>query len=1025
MKRRKVLLGLFAGLAMCLVGTATAQKANYQNSALVEIGPDNIGGRVTSLVVFRGASDAGVTLYAGAATGGLYTRTDHEQDIWKYLPCYVDGEELTLPVSSMVKLNDSMLVVATGESYYGKGNKVEKLAALGRGIFLFNTHDASFSRIANTNPGVDLDADFASVNDMAQVTMQGVTYLYVATPKGLYRWEIAQMGDFDSAPVRVFEGNVSNIVLSKQYNRAFFAVGGSLYKVSDIINSSEPVNITGSCEAFGSGAAYITLALAPSDESYLYAMVSNEKGLMTGLYQTRNTNSWILLSSSTVNPFSAVATNATCGALTVSPTDPTKVFVGGANVWVGKGYVENSPFQWTASSSNEFMLNAGDYMSYVYSNASFVHSGIHQIVPDVRWVNGGTDLYEGYYIVTDGGVYFSSGRQTPMASFINFNRGMNNVQINGLAVCPDGSIISGANANACPFIESRVEHNGGANDSTWYDGSGSNLNHLANILWKGNGGQVAASRFTQYAPYSRRPIFVSSANGSIGRAYADFNDFTNTQTWTADVDFMSDQVAGGPAIGQISLWETDNNTFTNDSISFIIDTLSYVKRDGQVLFLSNSSNNFMGTRFQIERGDSMVVLDPAHSGYPFYHVFDHSFTVGSELNQTVPQPYLSRMLAVTVENDMPNNSNVSYCWFPTDFRQVFDASNDTRFWSHIYGVNGTNNPNMAVRYAILSQNGDCAIIVVEDKEAGRSCIVRVRGINNADYSATVHEIRDQLNYRISTRITTTDTLMASDTSIFFNRRISSIQIDPRNGHDGVIVTFDGYNNDAANVVYIDHVTDDNYVIKNIPLPTAIPAYSAMVEYTTGEVYVGTEDGVFKAAGVNSPSWQTYGAFKGVPVTAMYQVTCNYPMISHVGHDGVSEEQYYFPKTKWAYAMYFGTYGRGIFMDSTYVVDHTNEILTPEVYNDIPAVVATGDNQVRIYPNPAVDHATMQIAIAKAGNAVVKVYDLSGKVVYSENLGRLSEGVHDRSINCQDLKHGMYLVNVIVGGQKATSKLIVK
>ena len=51
MKSRKVLLGLFAGLAMCFVGTATAQNANYQNNNLVEIGPDNIGGRVTSLVV--------------------------------------------------------------------------------------------------------------------------------------------------------------------------------------------------------------------------------------------------------------------------------------------------------------------------------------------------------------------------------------------------------------------------------------------------------------------------------------------------------------------------------------------------------------------------------------------------------------------------------------------------------------------------------------------------------------------------------------------------------------------------------------------------------------------------------------------------------------------------------------------------------------------------------------------------------------------------------------------------------------
>jgi hypothetical protein len=82
MKSRKVLLGLFAGLAMCFVGTATAQNANYQNNNLVEIGPDNIGGRVTSLVIFGGGSDNPATIYAGAATGGLFTRSDDQQAIY-------------------------------------------------------------------------------------------------------------------------------------------------------------------------------------------------------------------------------------------------------------------------------------------------------------------------------------------------------------------------------------------------------------------------------------------------------------------------------------------------------------------------------------------------------------------------------------------------------------------------------------------------------------------------------------------------------------------------------------------------------------------------------------------------------------------------------------------------------------------------------------------------------------------------------------------------------------------------------
>jgi hypothetical protein len=1019
MKSRKVLLGLIVGVCVCLAGTATAQKANYQSNKLVEIGPDNIGGRVTSLVVASHPDQNSTLLYAGAATGGLYSRLVSDVDtVWEYVPCYVNGEELTLPISSMLMVNDSTVLIATGESYYGKGNKTNKMAALGRGVFLFNTNTKDFTCIQSTIPGTNLDANFAAVNDMAMMSAQGVSYVYVATPKGLFRWKITQSSDWNAAPTRVFFDEVRSVVVSKQFNRAFFTSKGNLYKISDVINNSDVVDITGSCTAFGSNASAIELALAPSDESYMYAMVCNQKGLMEGLYMTRNTNSWQLLSSSTVTPFTSAVTSKTCGTVTVSPSDPTKVYLGGANIWVGKGYVENAPFQWTVSSSNESQLNSGDYMSAVYSSRVFVHSGIHQIVSDMRWNEETSSMYEGYYIVTDGGVYYTP---TPSFSFFeNFNRGMNSVQINSLAVCPDGSIISGANANACPFIEARVAHNGGDRSTSWYDREGSLTNHMANVIWKGNGGSVAASRFTQYSPLSRRTIFVSSANGSIGRAYADYSNYTNTQTWTSDSYFMTDLVEGGPAIGQIYLWETDNNVYTNDSMTITIDTLSFIKRNGERIEIT--------TNLQIKRGDSILLMDPAHASYPFWHVFDHNFVVKNEMRQRVHTPYLSRMLAVTVENDMPQNTNVSYCWFPTDFRKVFDASNETRFWSHIYGVNGASTPHNYVRYTAMSQDGDCAFIVVENDTLNQSFLVRVHGFNSADYNASVAEIRDMLNYKISTRITTTDTLMVTSDSYFFRRRISSINVDPRPGKDAILLTFDGYGNDAPNLVYIDNASGANPQIEYPALPTTAPAYSAMIEYTTGEVYLGTEEGVFRVDNVQGAGWQPYGSFKGVPVTSMYQVTNNYSRIKYVGHDGVTEVPYVFPRTKYAYAMYFGTYGRGIFMDSTYVIDHTNEIVDPEDYAgelDIPSIANVGENAVRFYPNPAVDNATMELTVLQAGNAVVRVYDLSGKVVYSENMGHVSEGVHTRTLDCQRLQRGMYLVNVVIGGQKATSKLIVR
>ena len=64
--------------------------------------------------------------------------------------------------------------------------------------------------------------------------------------------------------------------------------------------------------------------------------------------------------------------------------------------------------------------------------------------------------------------------------------------------------------------------------------------------------------------------------------------------------------------------------------------------------------------------------------------------------------------------------------------------------------------------------------------------------------------------------------------------------------------------------------------------------------------------------------------------------------------------------------------------------------------------------------------------ATYANAVNEAYrNQGGKAVYSENLGHLGEGVYTRNINCQNLPKGMYLVNVIIGGQRATSKLVVR
>lgn len=1031
MKIRKVLFGLITGILVSFGGSLAAQKANYNSANFVEIGPDNVGGRVTSLVVMNHPTNTTSTIYAGAASGGLYQRSNLLSDAWEYIPCYTDVDEkieLTLPISCMTKFNDSLILIGTGEYDYRVGMKTAQMAARGRGLYVFNVNSEKFTLVPGTNPDMNIDHDFAAINSIQFMADHGNNYFFIATGKGLFRAAITELGQLNGSNFeQVFEGPVRSLVVSNTTNRAFFTSEGHLYKIGDVINNDEPTDISGSCSAFGDNASTIDLAMAPSDQTYLYAMACDTNGVLSGLYLSRNTNTWQIVSTNTVIPFDASATSATSGAVVVSPFDPLHVFIAGSSIWSGKGYVENSPFQWSRVSYNENQLNGGNYMSQVYMSMSFVHSGIHQIVGDANYDGGSPVSSEFYYIVTDGGVYFAPTSE--MSAFLNFNRGMNNVQINSIAVSPDGSIISGANSNACPYIESRMAHHGGANVPCWYDQSGSNTNHMANIIWRGNGGSVAASRFSQYLPISRRPIFVASEGGSIGRSYADYADFTNTQTWTIDSTFLCNVIAGGPKMANIYLWETNNNTEIRDTDTYTIDTLGY-------LYAANGELKPISRELQYAVGDTLVVLDNAHSGYPIHHVFSETgdfseFYSSHSARITIQKPFVSRMLAICSERGRSAYSAVAYNWVPTDFRLLYDATavDTTTHWTTIFGSKNIHN---ICRQAVLSNDGGTALVVVDDDTLNTSFIARVRGLNDLDYTGNLYALNNTyLYWESSYRTTNIDTLEASLGNKFFDRHISSIFIDPREGMDAAIVTFDGYDNlEAANVIYIDNLTSDNPSITEIPLMEGIPVFSALIECTTGAIIVGTEDGVFKKESVANGTWQPYGSFTGVPVTSICQMVAEDPFYSHVEHSPAGNDTMLYGATKWPKAIYFGTYGRGVFMDSSYVTNHRNEVLPDDVLKrlyhlDIPSVMNVGENSVSLYPNPAVEQAFMDIKVQQAGRAFVRIYDLTGKVVMTEDLGQLAAGNYTRTLNCQNLQHGMYLVNLTIGNQRATSKMIVR
>src|SRR5574344_940916 len=1042
MKSKKVLIGLIVTAFVGFAGICSAQtKANYQNN-LIEIGPDNIGGRTRTIIADKSDS-TNSTLYAAGVAGGLY-RVDGVNTSWSYVPISIDGKETTLPISYMVQTPDNMIYIATGEGLAVGDNASDILfAPKGRGLYRFNPANQSCTLVSGTS-------GWEYINRLTYLERNDSLYFYAATNNGLFRWTVANNGTWGNPETVFSAGAVQDVEIISGDNMAFFTSGSHLYKISNVTHPAQSgtkyTDISTSNPAFGGDALRIELAAAKSDQTYLYAVVAKANGLLDAVYLTHDQQNWTRLTTPTITLFTSNNNGWHNSAITVDPTNHKRIIIGGAALWVGEGFVEGSYYQWTKASYTEDELNGGNYMESVYPSSLFVHSGIHEILPVLQTVDG-VQTYV-YYFATDGGVYKTTNN---FETFNSKNKGFNTVQFNSIAVAPDGSILGGAVDNSCPFIQSRNDHDGGEINNTWYD-NGSARNHIGNVLWFGNGGQVEASMFQQVLPTTHRGLFFSATGGdfvystsstsqniaNVGRAYNDYTDYTNTQTWTTAESFIGTSMAATNSVPQMALFETTNNQ-ANDSISFTIDTLGYFYRGGvQYSFQDATVTGGNAGEYQLKSGDQVIVPSKPHFNYPFTYTFDHNFTVKNEMTHKVHNPIASRMF-IAGQKDT-STSEVIMTMTPTDYSKVWSSNNQNSpnanmNWYSIFQSKSTKTTKCHTIGQLAVANDGDAVFINAITPAGLHYIMRCSNLNACDaneYSLS----KNDLVYNGPTdenRITNYDTIFLGSDNYFFDRPITSMFIDRRAGKDVLLITLGGNNATTPNLYVVKNASNPATrtitakVVKNGNNTYNGPIYSGMIEYTTGTVYVGTYEGVFTATESSfngTPTWNTCGSFHGVPVTSIRQQTNSLKRESYIAHTGINAEKYLFAKTKYPYAIYFGTSGRGVFMDMTYVTDTTNDIVNTEDFAGITNV-NKGDNKISIYPNPASNYGNINRSVTNESNAVIKVYDLSGRLVYSENLGRIAEGNSLYRLNCQNFHHGMYLININFGQQSATSKLIVR
>jgi hypothetical protein len=284
-------------------------------------------------------------------------------------------------------------------------------------------------------------------------------------------------------------------------------------------------------------------------------------------------------------------------------------------------------------------------------------------------------------------------------------------------------------------------------------------------------------------------------------------------------------------------------------------------------------------------------------------------------------------------------------------------------------------------------------------------LFRVSGLNTV-VDETSGTITDSLF-----AVTTTEIELPID-----GQCITSVSVDPRNNNN-VIVTCGNYGADNVFVLYSTNAMADapTFVSKQANLPK-MPVYSSVIEMVTGDVIIGTERGIYRTKNITNPDWIAETKMMGeVPVMELKQQILFHETetIETETEEGVFVTEY--PGVYNTGVIYAATYGRGMFRCENYKKEFASVPENNEVVSDVT---------VSLYPNPVSSQATVSFELNENCNVSYQVFDMTGRMVMNQNMGRMNQGSHQVSVNAENLSSGSYILRLSQGAKNETVKFMV-
>ena len=981
-----------------LVATENSQSRNSGGLNWSSLGPDNYGS-LTRGIVYDKNDATNKTIYIGTMGGGVFKSTNGGIT-WKSL-------KNNMMVSCMAQTQDGKIYIGTGDGR--DAYKFNGLNSLGYGTSFVGSGLYELT----SNSVINGTENWEFVNDIAVHE----NTVYAATNEGLYRYENNTLTVvLDSVQATGVEVCPNGTVLAVANNQVY------LFK-----NGEQKIIKTGKASE---DSHYKTIAVSPTDSNYMYISFLTKKSADDDIYMTSDQGeTWQIAYKGTAlygiyehEDDRFMLDNA----IVVYPNNPRKLLIGGKNLWVMRDEFGEGLFRVECISDGSGFQIAQSGGAFYY-NYKYVHYGVQTITfnpsnPNEFFVGTEGGVFKGSFS-SNGYLYEGANRYFETAEKHTSVTRMFSVAFSGEKSMTLGGSLDHGTINVYGQSDLNNETTGSAifpNDIATTDAAAT----YGSFDYTKVGGPCAISTINPNVMF-----VTTTGSNSVGTplfrtetAGADYDkeNFSYSATKKAanesDYAFVTNKGFKTP----IALFENYNDIKSIDSVTY------YAKR------------NFAS-------GESITDVI-SENGYPFTYVLADSLKAGDSI---VIQDMISSTFLAAVEGELKMTRDAlkfgkKAAWWTlskisgTPNALSISADGDVAYVGtlagKLYRVSGISDAvNTDLAEGIPAQIEEKTIIsdtiitektifdtiwhqypvydttFANDTAWFNDTIIRIDKIIVNDTVFKKQTIKDTIAPAVPSIITTVE--IGTD-SIFNGRAITSVAIDPKDANR-VIVTLGNYGNDDYVFYSTDGVTFTS-VQNNLP---KVPAYSSLIESTTGLVMIGTEKGIYTSE--NMTDWTLDSETANVPVMEIkQQLLENHDpryiyLIDEVG-DTTSIE---YPSISNNAIVYVATYGKGLYKCEDFVQN------TGESINENTSFVSNS-LEMNIYPNPVVSEATIKFSVEATSAVSYQIYDLSGHMVQNATLGNYAQGSHSVNFNVDGLSSGTYIVKVQVGSTTNTAKILV-